>query len=462
MKVTIKNLGVLESAEYELGNLTVVCGKNNTGKTYAAYALYGFLDYWRNGYDFQVDSVLQDEFQNNGEVLINEKQVRNFLQKNLERAYKKYSGERLPEALGYSSDSFKRQFNDCDFCVEIDQKNISPLFDVNLQKRFRGIYNGAKLPIKVDVDRDNIRISHVYPQTVQKIYFNSMISPFISREIIPYASFASADRIGAAMFSDEIRYLRDEFYQKKESALIKTIPVDYPIPVTKNLNAIRDSLLSPPQLSEDIQQIFCELLGGKFEITNGKLFFVPLNSAGDLSLSVMASSSSVRSLLSLWLQLCKETQTLHLPNMFMIDEPEMNLHPASQRLLARIFARLVNLGYKIYITTHSDYIVKELNTLIMLNRRNKNNKDIIEQYGYSEKEFLDPANVRVYMTQESQTKNKNIKKITTKNNKKFFMPKYKFIQAKIDEFGIDLPSFDETIDEMNKIQIELLAGDDNE
>jgi predicted ATPase len=31
MKVTIKNLGVLESAEYELGELTVVCGKNNTG-----------------------------------------------------------------------------------------------------------------------------------------------------------------------------------------------------------------------------------------------------------------------------------------------------------------------------------------------------------------------------------------------------------------------------------------------
>ncbi|MDR2754799.1 MAG: ATP-binding protein, partial [Planctomycetaceae bacterium] len=68
MKITIKNLGILESAEYELGNLTVVCGKNNTGKTYAAYALYGFLDYWRNDYKFQVDPTLDKEIQNHAEV----------------------------------------------------------------------------------------------------------------------------------------------------------------------------------------------------------------------------------------------------------------------------------------------------------------------------------------------------------------------------------------------------------
>ena len=51
----------------------------------------------------------------------------------------------------------------------------------------------------------------------------------------------------------------------------------------------------------------------------------------------------------------------------MVDEPELNLHPANQRRIARLFACLVNLGVKVFITTHSDYIVKELNTLIMLN-----------------------------------------------------------------------------------------------
>ena len=52
----------------------------------------------------------------------------------------------------------------------------------------------------------------------------------------------------------------------------------------------------------------------------------------------------------------------------MIDEPELNLHPDNQRRIARLLARLVNLGIKVFITTHSSYIIKELNTLIMLNR----------------------------------------------------------------------------------------------
>ena len=48
-----------------------------------------------------------------------------------------------------------------------------------------------------------------------------------------------------------------------------------------------------------------------------------------------------------------------------IDEPEMNFHPDVQVVLARIFAILVNKGLKVVISTHSDYIVRELNNLIM-------------------------------------------------------------------------------------------------
>ena len=41
MTITVQNLGVLKYATFELGNLTVICGNNNTGKTYATYALFG-------------------------------------------------------------------------------------------------------------------------------------------------------------------------------------------------------------------------------------------------------------------------------------------------------------------------------------------------------------------------------------------------------------------------------------
>ena len=49
-----------------------------------------------------------------------------------------------------------------------------------------------------------------------------------------------------------------------------------------------------------------------------------------------------------------------------IDEPESHLHPYCQILMARLIAACINAGIKVFVTTHSDYFVKEINNLIML------------------------------------------------------------------------------------------------
>ncbi len=47
MKFTFKNVGIFDKeTTIELGDLTIICGDNNTGKTYASYAIFGFLDTW--------------------------------------------------------------------------------------------------------------------------------------------------------------------------------------------------------------------------------------------------------------------------------------------------------------------------------------------------------------------------------------------------------------------------------
>ena len=40
------NMGPVKDAALQLGRLTVIAGRNNTGKTYIAYTLYGFLKTW--------------------------------------------------------------------------------------------------------------------------------------------------------------------------------------------------------------------------------------------------------------------------------------------------------------------------------------------------------------------------------------------------------------------------------
>ena len=44
MKIRLKNFGILKQAEFKLRDITIIYGENNTGKTYATYALFGFLD----------------------------------------------------------------------------------------------------------------------------------------------------------------------------------------------------------------------------------------------------------------------------------------------------------------------------------------------------------------------------------------------------------------------------------
>ena len=54
MKISIKNLGAIKKAKFTLGELTIICGGNNTGKTYATHATYGFFDFLRTNAEFPV------------------------------------------------------------------------------------------------------------------------------------------------------------------------------------------------------------------------------------------------------------------------------------------------------------------------------------------------------------------------------------------------------------------------
>lgn len=117
-----------------------------------------------------------------------------------------------------------------------------------------------------------------------------------------------------------------------------------------------------------------------------------------------------------------------------MDIPEKGLHPANQCQLARLFSELVNLDKNVFITTHSDYIIKELNTLIMLNQK----EDIFcEHYGYKNNELLSFEKINVYKLEEHQ-----------------------LIKSDADPFlGIEIKSFDQVINKMNKIQARICWED---
>ena len=79
----------------------------------------------------------------------------------------------------------------------------------------------------------------------------------------------------------------------------------------------------------------------------------------------------------------------------MINEPELNIHPENQRKIARVLALLVNAGLNVVVSTHSDYIVRELNSLIMLS--GDKGKELREKYRYRKDEVLSHEKIGAYL-----------------------------------------------------------------
>ena len=102
--------------------------------------------------------------------------------------------------------------------------------------------------------------------------------------------------------------------------------------------------------------------------------------------------------------------------------------------LARLLARMVRVGLKVLLTTHSDYLVKEINNLIMLSSPFADKAEITAKLGYGEHECISPATVRAYVAENNS-----------------------LTRCKVDRFGIDMPIFDHTIEGINGVANELAS-----
>ena len=100
------------------------------------------------------------------------------------------------------------------------------------------------------------------------------------------------------------------------------------------------------------------------------------------------------------------------------------------------------------MTTHSDYIVKEINTLLLLKQEGEHFRKIAEDAKYAQEELLDASKVRVYIAEE---------RLMEKEDNSHKTLCHSFSPAPISQnMGIEVKSFDETIDEMNRIQDSIL------
>ena len=465
MRIKVKNLGPIKQAEFDIGQLTTISGANNTGKTYATYAIYGFLDYFQNAYEYPFSNTNYKKLLADGKVVVDLKAIHSKRSTYINSAAQKFS-KVLHQVFGR-----EKPFSDTEFFVSHVEENLglkAQKLESNIGTHERPIIRIEKkkgstdLVVSLLLDSDD---EDSAPLDFARRFISEAIKEVVFEPIIPAAFICSAERTGAAIFYKELNFTRnrlvdllgDKSNRIQPFDLFKPFQGSYPVPVRRNVDFIRELseikdkesflLKEQPQLLDD----FSDIIGGVFAVNkDDDVQYLPNSSKGKTKLSLIESSSSVRSLLDLGFYL---RHVVKKGDLLFVDEPELNLHPGNQRRIARLFAQLVNLGVKVFITTHSDYIIKELNTLLMLNGTGEHLQEIGERHGYSRQELLKSSQVKSFTAKLARM---------TLDDRVRSTVCLTLVSNEIDQkIGIRVESFDTTIDEMNQIQEEILwSGDD--
>jgi predicted ATPase len=136
-------------------------------------------------------------------------------------------------------------------------------------------------------------------------------------------------------------------------------------------------------------------------------------------ISVQRASSMVAELapLDLWIK-----RLLEKGDLLIIEEPEAHLHPSSQIQVARLIARLVNLGIRVICTTHSPLLVNRISNLMLAG---KTRESVRKELGIEEIDSIKEEDLAVYqfISTDDGSKVKRLQMIS-----KFGIPEDEFLR----------------------------------
>lgn len=431
MIVTLRNIGSIKEAKINLDkDFTIFIGPNNTGKTYASYCLYGLKKINSRLLPNSVINTLFDidfnQLISKGALEINLLEI--FSTENLKKLSEAYSlvyRNFLPQLFGLAKSNFENSH------VELDLKEQSENFEQFLKDFHFSLFKYRRVNMEVEFDKpsNSTSLNLSFQQieygdkrdqietdneglilAIKRAIIENTFQPFINYSNIV---FLPAERLGISVFSKDL--LIDRFKKSNEllvsdlsdddssgfnnsdfnqySLVIQDAVSNYSTVTKKRKVDLGKDLLD---LADELEE---KVLKGKIVVNeDGDVFY----EKNDIPINIQASGSIIKSLANLILYLRYGATRFDI---LIIDEPEINLHPDNQRLIARILAKISNLGIKIIVSTHSDYFIRELNNLIMLSKEHEEVEKLKKKYGYSDDELLNYKKFGIYLFKDGIAQN---------------------------------------------------------
>lgn len=378
MIIKVKNLGIIDEAAADLSkDLILLTGENNTGKTYLAYTVYHLLNINYN----ELPGNIEDK-----------------------------SGESISKHIG---SHLKQTLNEL---FAFDSSTADSLF--------------KDTEIQIVIPPGAIK---------EKLSPRDFLKKFLDTNVY----IAPAERSAINIFSKELSLTKNKLLDGLLKSngktgemldLLKSRVNRYPKPIRDNLEIAEDLANLSKSKSEFgflADELEAGILKGKIEVSpEGEVKYIPGDTV-NVTLEVHLTASLVKSLSNIVFYL----RHLARPHdWIVIDEPELNLHPDNQRLIARFFGRLINEGFKVLISTHSDYIVREINNLIMLSKEDKKAGQLARKYGYSKNQLIGPERVGALLFRKGKAGSEKVKAET----------------VEIGETGFEIETMDEVVKDLNE------------
>lgn len=442
MKLEIENLGIVKQAEIDLDKrFTVFCGYNSTGKTYVSYVLHAFLE---GGNMLQLGCMKEvvDQIVARGRFTLSQSYIEEWLDSNCRMVVNEAGS-----IFGISDTTRNKLFPKFSLSVTYSQSD----YDEALRTPISAKLNEGSVFWKIskaECDSEVVVESNVDRKILQTDgnFRAMMLVCHILRLLafcrISRARMLTVERNSIYTFKTELSLSRNELIDQIQQAGKSEIDVmdiinrssrRYPFAVRSSLkiaNDLENVQKSDSEFAVVAEMMERDLLNGEVSMTkNGDVEFHPQGTAAARKLPFHLSSSVVKTMASLVIylrHLARKGDTL------IVDEPEMNFHPDVQVLLARIFAILTAKGLRVVISTHSDYIVREINNLIMSDAiYHQGERKLIEEIGYLPEMLLDHKDVAVLQFKKT---GKSTVRVTSLD---------------VDKEGFDIDSIDSVIKEQN-------------
>lgn len=412
MRVNIKNVGVIQDSELELNGLTVITGKNNSGKTTVGKIIYSIFSSKENLYENATADIIKfskrqitDYIRNSGLSFFFRRYRINVVENKSDNniLLNVYKGE-YPEITSIE-DMQKFILSICEEIELLELNEISNLDrrDNRIISKYRNEeeFKNEMFELSEQLNKLIKVIAQLsdfdfYEKTkilkIMKKEFNNQISPVrlpenyvsiislndeheyyqvkIDNKLkkITTDGYLGFDSIGNVIFIDDITvidnaspsfekfYRQPDFYRASDLS-DAIMALEHKVSLICKLsktNDIVESIVGNSYL-ENVYGKINDVLSDHIVVRDGSF----VCSADDLDIANLAMGSKMFAIL----QMLITNGSINDKTLLVLDEPEAHLHPLWQNKLAEILILIMKeIGVKTIITSHSPNFVLALQT----------------------------------------------------------------------------------------------------